>query len=46
MNVFVDNEKSLVGEASSLKYVHRRDHNNNDKQNNACFITQLYEIEI
>lgn len=41
-----DNETSLVGEASLSKYVHKRDHSNNDEQNNASFITQLYEIEI
>jgi hypothetical protein len=41
-----NNETLLVGEASSPKYVHRRDNSNNDEQNNARFITQLYEIEI
>lgn len=41
-----DNETLLVGEASSPKYVHKRDNNNNNDQNNAHFITQLYEIEI
>jgi hypothetical protein len=41
-----DSETLLVGEASSPKYVHKRDHSNNNDQNNAHFITQLYEIEI